>query len=255
MKQDILKRIKNNIKEEMKTLSFKSSGQWYIRVVNKEVYQSMWFQSFSGGKSFTINIGIFPICGEYRTEKIGNIRIGPWIYKKDKWFDYTSESIDEVTRIIKNEIIPLFNQTTTYNDLYDYIKNQIICIPRQERDFNDITTYIWDFIGNKDLAILCCKLKKYDEASICIKNGIDFINYINESNIKNYDDMIKNANSEEYKKRFNNDKKEYIAVMNKKISELEKLQELINKEDSNKLTTIINNNEKQNQKFLKEYII
>ena len=57
---EILKLIKNNIKEEMNSMGFSIRGNSFSRLTNDGIIQEIEFQRGSSGEEFTININIVP---------------------------------------------------------------------------------------------------------------------------------------------------------------------------------------------------
>ena len=122
MDKTTLKRIKENLKSDMKEAGFKTEGSWYIRVVNRQMCQTIDFQGSLGRNCFTFNIGIHPLCDEkfrnYKEYSNRDERIGILMGQGDTWWSYTQESADQVSEIIRNLVLPLFAKCSSYETLF-----------------------------------------------------------------------------------------------------------------------------------------
>ena len=118
MNKLFLKEVKNNLKVLMKDNHFLIKGQSYIRIVNRQILQIVNFQGHSGGNEFTINVGIEPLC-VYEYSGISNpiMRIGSLFFNRDKWWNYTEESKEEVIDLIKNKLLPLLDSLSDYKTI------------------------------------------------------------------------------------------------------------------------------------------
>lgn len=119
-KNEILKSIKANIKDDMKSLNFKIKGNRFERITNDEIIQELEFQGNSQGDEFTININIVPVNKDIPFIN-RSLRISQYVSNAPQWWKYTDESVKEVENTIKNQIIPIFIKLSTLEGLFDFI--------------------------------------------------------------------------------------------------------------------------------------
>lgn len=174
MNEEVIKQINANIKSSMKEKGFKKEGLRYLRIVNGQIFQSVGFQGYSGGDRFTLNIGLSAICDR----KVPNykyfpdsIRIGLLLGKGDTWWEYTDRSVETITDIILNFLLPLFDRCDTYQGFYDEIKNEITSEPYEGFDLTNGTTALYILTRGR-LHWLCIKVGAYDDAVKCLKSVI-----------------------------------------------------------------------------------
>jgi len=176
MTKPVIKQIFANIKDAMKEKGFKKEGQTYIRVVNGQVCQSVNFQGFSGGDRFTLNVGLNPLCANI----IANpkfipafIRIGYLLGTGDKWWDYTNESVNTVTDIILNILLPFFDRCDTYQGIFEEIKDEISPDPHKSYNLFNAKTALYICIRSH-LHVVCISVGEYDKAIDCITHMLHF---------------------------------------------------------------------------------
>ena len=119
-KNEILKSIKANIKDDMKSLNFKIKGNRFERITNDEIIQELEFQGNSQGDEFTININIVPVNKDIPFIN-RSLRISQYVSNAPQWWKYTDESVKEVENTIKNQIIPIFIKLSTLEGIFDFI--------------------------------------------------------------------------------------------------------------------------------------
>lgn len=190
MNKEIIKQINANIKVMMKEKGFKKEGQTYLRIINGQVYQSVGFQGFSSGDSFTLNIGLSPLCArKVPNYKLfwANIRIGLLLGKGDVWWEYTDESVEIVTDIILNFLLPFFDRCDTYQGFFNEIKNEITSEPYEGFDLTNGTTALY-ICTREELHWVCIKVGAYDKAIQCLNSSIK----ISEENSSEVDVELRN---------------------------------------------------------------
>lgn len=258
MNKLFLKELKSSLKTLMKENHFLVNGQAYIRVINNQILQTIDFQGFSGGDRFTVNIGIIPICAdEFKSVPThGGIRIGTLFFNGDKWWEYSNDSINEITDTIENKLLPLLDKLSSYENIYNELKKEISNIPRKERDWNDINTVIhYSSIGDECLFWLCLRNNDYNGCKILLDNlKNENLNWLN-SCLKSCEENIKNTQIIKYKKMFEEYKNNYIELARKASNKYENLEKLLDNNEIEKMKTITNEYEAKNLITLEKYII
>ena len=256
MNKEFLKQLKNSLKDIMKENNFKINGQSYVRIINKQIIQNINFQGFSGGDSFTINMGITPICS-YELPCLPNplIRIGNLFCGGDKGWNYSENSLDEVIDIIKSKVLPLLNKLSDYDKIYEELKTEIDEIPRENKSWSNKKTILYYSIGENSMFWLCIRNNDYDKCRILLKNQKKVNeNWLN-SCLESSERDIKNTQSKKKKKIFEDYKKNYIEIAKKESIRIENLEELLNNKEFEKLISITKEFEEKNLNTLKKYVI
>ena len=117
---EILKLIKNNIKGKMKSMGFSIRGNSFSRLTDDGIIQEIEFQRSSSGEEFTVNINIVP---ENKDIPYINrsLRLCQLIPEAPQWWNYSEKSVEEVTDIIENKIIPIFISLSTLQGIFEFI--------------------------------------------------------------------------------------------------------------------------------------
>ena len=105
MVKESIKKIKVQLRPELKKAGFKVKGGQYVRVTPGKVLQCFSFQRFSDGTKFTVNIGITPLYEEGCRWFIEPMRLGQIIGEGDRWWSGSEEAVSEVVSLISNEQI------------------------------------------------------------------------------------------------------------------------------------------------------
>lgn len=124
MDRETLKLIKADLKDDMKSRGFKTEGQWYMRLAG-EIYQTVYFQGYSGGDSFCVNIGLIPLCAGNTTVKSYDlqVRLGDLAYGHDEWWDYTPKSANKVAELMRTVALPILDKCVTYRGWYEFLRS------------------------------------------------------------------------------------------------------------------------------------
>ena len=129
--------------------NFQLNKNIYFKLINDQILQTICIQNSWYGKSFTFNVGFFPICigfSDIDQLKTGTFRLGQLVKGNDFWWDYNNE--DEVESLvldafneIKNTILPLSTKiidNQSYLYYVDEIEKSIYGIPIESR-----STKLW----------------------------------------------------------------------------------------------------------------
>lgn len=127
MNAETLKLIKAELKDEMKQRGFKTTGQWYMRFANAQIYQTVnFFGSMSGG-AFTVHIGLTPaLCGNTDPKGGGGFRLGPLTYGYDYWWGNNQTSAMDFVAKIREIVLPIFDACTSYRGMFDFVKETLL---------------------------------------------------------------------------------------------------------------------------------
>jgi hypothetical protein len=180
---EILKLIKNNIKEEMNSMGFSIRGNSFSRLTDDGIIQEMEFQRGSSGEEFTININIVP---ENKDIPYINrsLRLCQLIPEAPQWWNYSEKSVEEVNDIIKNKLIPIFINLSTLKGIFEFITQpdilqdyeKLITLRKNLSKnpslyMNQINSFkmksglaLLDRYGSNEAAQICEKLNKKDLA-------------------------------------------------------------------------------------------
>lgn len=253
MNKDILKSIKSELKDDMKQRGFKTEGQWYMRLANSQVYQMVYFQGSMGGYQFCINIYQQPIFnGIDRVKGIGSsIRLGMLAYQYDYWWDYSEDSVKDVTTKIHEIAFPLLDSCTTYRKLFEYIKPVMNAPANNEKRLESSVFYQLNEIDRIRLMI------SLDETECCenmLKKSIN-----NQSEVIQYDrvfeERIAKTNDPEeiqrLKQIMEKRKEDFTELMNKDKSYLA----MIESGDLSEFKAEIAENERKSLDTLQKYIV
>ncbi len=260
MDKTTLKQIKENLKPHMKTAGFKTEGQWYVRVTNRQICQIINFQGFSGGDSFTVNIGIHPLCAEEITNyKYLNldIRIGVLMGKGDTWWNYTKESADQVAQIIVELVLPVLERCSSYEALLAIAdKDRIAKEIEKETDplfapLSAISEHMW--YGT--LFYLSMTMDTCDKAAFYLEKQIAAQRDTAEENLKWYDLVISEATTESAKADWLVKKEEYFQFFQKDIDRLLAMKEQLKQGNYSGILDKIAQNEKAGLENLSKYVI
>lgn len=166
-----LKNIKENLKIDIKQRGFKTEGQWYIRVVNSQILQYIYFQGSSSGDKFYVNIGIIPLCIDnvcspkyYR----GSVRLCETSGNGD--WNYSDKSVEIVTGLIKEVVFPILDTCTTYRELFETIKPAIENISFYIQNPCDIVGRIYFGLFYPNWVMMFVKLQEYEYGIKYLRN-------------------------------------------------------------------------------------
>jgi Ran GTPase-activating protein (RanGAP) involved in mRNA processing and transport len=118
-----IKKLYKQIFNQLKTdYGFRLRNNTFYRVVNNQMYQSVSLQISQFGHSFTLNVGITPICSGVFLLDSGDLRLGHLYAGYDHWWEYgLQDSLDEekvmrnVFRIFMECAMPVLNEITNYS--------------------------------------------------------------------------------------------------------------------------------------------
>lgn len=260
MDKTTLKQIKENLKPHMKTAGFKTEGQWYVRVTNRQICQIINFQGFSGGDSFTVNIGIHPLCAEEITNyKYRNldIRIAELMGKGDTWWNYTKESADQVAQIIVELVLPVLERCSSYEALLAVAdKDRIAKEVAKENDslFTPLSV-VSEHMRYGTLFYLSIAMSAYDKAAFYLEKEIAATRDSAEENQKWYDLVISESTTESIKADWLEKKKENLQFFQKEIDRLLTVEEKLKQENYSEILDEIAQSEKASLENLSKYVL
>jgi hypothetical protein len=118
-----IKKLYKQIFNQLKTdYGFRLRNNTFYRVVNNQMYQSVSLQISQFGHSFTLNVGITPICSGVFLLDSGDLRLGHLYAGYDHWWEYgLQDSLDEekvmsnVFQIFMEFAMPILNEITNYS--------------------------------------------------------------------------------------------------------------------------------------------
>ena len=256
MKKEFLKEIKNNIKDLMKENHFICEGQSYIRIVNKQILQIINFQGYSNGARFTLNIGIIPLCSvEFPFLPVPHICIGQLYKEEYSGWEYNLESTKKASSMIKENILPLLEKHSNYDNIYQELKSLVDSVPREEKDWNDPKVVIYYSIDEEAMFWVCLKNKDYSKCKVLLKNMKLTNSKWLKANVKNCEENIKNTEIPKYKNIFEENKNNFIEFANNKEKSIDGLEALLEKNKIDDLMIIAENIEQKNLKTFEKYII
>lgn len=175
MNAETLKLIKAELKDEMKQRGFKTSGQWYMRFANAQVYQTVnFFGSMSGG-AFTVHIGLTPALSGSTDPKDGGFRLGPLTYGYDYWWGYTQNCAMDVVAKIREIVLPIFDACTTYRGMFDFVKD-ILLVHKSDRkeEIKSPPAAICDFESDITWAKILISLNELEFCKELLYNRVKF---------------------------------------------------------------------------------
>lgn len=251
----IIKSIKDNIKNQMKEMKFKVKGQNYIRIVNNQVYQAINFQRSVSGDRFTINIAILPIFAGDSYFLFPHIRIGEFISGVDVWYDYSEESVHEVVDVINKKILPVMNFLTTYERLYMEIESALdnkLNLDNNERNYKSA---IVNTSGMINLFWLCFKNNKYDRCKKILEWEKNDIKKWLDRCLEVDNEYKKNAISERFIKKIEENDNKLMALAHKRTSDVDNLYILLENNEIEKLTAMVDRIEKINLEKYKKFLV
>lgn len=172
MNKNILKLIKAELKDDFKQRGFKTEGQWYMRLVNSQIYQTIFIQGSSFGNEFCVNISLIPICynNVFVRHSGSPFRLGVLAYGYDYWWNYSVDSVKDVTSLMRKTTFPIFDDCTTYRRLFEAVKP--IIGKAEESVQNNLTAKIFHQIDNISWARLLISLNEYEYCKILLNNTI-----------------------------------------------------------------------------------
>ena len=255
MRKEYQKEIKESMKEKMKSMNFKLKGQSFIRIVNRQIYQEINFQGSASGENFTVNITIIPIYGINTTYFRPTIRIGIFISGEDTWYDYSHNSINEATNVIKDKVLTLMNSLTTYEKLYEEIESLIDDTHPTEKEWRNIKVALMHNIGNINLFWLCYKNKQYDKCKNALKYEKETIQSWLDRNIEVINWEQEQITSEKHIKKLEENKNKLKEIAEERISKVDELSSLLENNEIEKLTSIIDEIESKNLNSLSKFCI
>ena len=238
MIKEIIKEIKAIIRPTHKNAGFKVKNSHYVRMTSEEILQCFSFQTLSDGTMFTVNFGIMPLyevgC-KWFTEPM---RLGQIIGEGDKWWNDSEKSVKEVSSLILNTLIPLFDQCSTYKDYYNAVEAHIISVDEDVSHAKGLALYCsW---LPEMFCRLCLRTGHNDKAMICIHNTI---RRIERSKID-----VDSLNDE-----MNDYKKQYANECESRISEQKKLEIKVLSNDISDILEEFDNIEKENYSIMAKY--
>lgn len=122
MDKETLKLLKTELRDDMKRLGFKTEGQWYMRLVNSQIYQTVYIQGSKYGDEFCVNIGLVPLCTGNTDAKNPNsqMRLGTLAYGSDRWWSYSPASVKDVAVLMRKAAFPIFDGCSSYRGLFEF---------------------------------------------------------------------------------------------------------------------------------------
>ena len=182
------------IRPAMKKAGFQTKGAHYIRLTSGKMLQSFSFQSSSDGSMFTLNIGIMPLYETGCKWLHEPIRLGQLIGKGDAWWQGNENAVKEVSSLILNELLPLFEQCSSYDTYYHAVEAHIKPVNENELPDGGLALYLYS--APEMFCRLCLRTGHNDKAIICIQNTIHQIE-LSKRNVDGLNDELR-----DYKKQF-----------------------------------------------------
>ena len=186
MQRKIMQEMNKLLKPNLSVLRFQHKGQWYRRIVGNQIYQTLNFQGGMDGIRFTVNIDILPLfCNNIFNS---SMRIGNFIDGRDIWW-YYDKGIDEALQVVKEKVIPVFDEITSYEKLYEticeFIKNKPTTITNYKNG-------LYFELRPLNIFWLCVKLNKINECHICLENSLNEISTSALSEVQRYKNLLEN---------------------------------------------------------------
>lgn len=161
----------------MNSAGFTKDGKRYIRVVNGQICQAFDFQGFSSGDCFTLNVSLFALCE--REIHNGNpmfipmdMRVGFLLQGSDIWWDYSDKSAEEVTEIILNKLLPIFERINTCKAYYREVESAIKPDYFGARNYGSLAEFLLGIKQWGNFTWVCLKAGDYDKAMMCADNQL-----------------------------------------------------------------------------------
>lgn len=229
MDKNILKLIKAELKDDMKQRGFKTEGQWYMRLANSEVFQSIYFQGSMSGSEFCVNFSLIPSFSGNTISKAHNFsaRLGWVAYGYDRWWDYSDDSVKAVTSLIRKVLFPIFDACTTYRGLFEAVKPILMNYVWQESNQHNPAVTICNRFRDTTWARILISLNEYEYCKGMLNNRIDHLSGIIEKERIHYEeaksktsdpkeirsiDLEMNARKKSFSKRID-EYKPYLAMV------------------------------------------
>lgn len=168
MDKETLKLLKTELQDDMKRLGFKTEGQWYMRLVNLQVYQTVYIQGSRWCDEFCVNIGLVPLCNGNTDAKTPDCqeRLGVLAFGCDKWWDYSAASAKDASALMRETAFPIFDECASYRGLFDFIKPIL-------DGFEDVRAErIFRILKSKEWAKILLSLGETEYCKLVLNNSI-----------------------------------------------------------------------------------
>ena len=231
MSRDVRKHYNKIFKQLITEKGFKQKKDLFYKLVNDQILQTVYLQINSYGHSFTINIGILPLCSGLEYEDEYTFRLGHLL----KGYDYSWEyglynSLDEESLVkdaflaLEEKVFPIFKRITNYEEYFNHIPDIEEAIYGSRRDNNSSMIWVSLITYNYDNAVLI--LEK----------------------LENQNREAAEANKVLYTKE--DEYNIYLKKINDELSELVSLRIAVQKRDSTFLESKLRQNEEISRKLL-----
>jgi hypothetical protein len=206
--------------------NFKMKKKLYYKLINNELLQTISLDKGKFGLSFTINIGIFPLCIGLEEDQIingGTFQLGELINNSDTKWEFNPINANDIELAIKatysiteEKVLPIFENVIDSKAYLDFV--------------NNLNKKLYGHISwNSDLEMwVYLKLKNYERV-ICIVNNIERQNY--EAAAGNRNGFSKH----EYQ--------EYLKGIERSLDELRNIKYAIERNDTAFIDSILQKNE------------
>ncbi len=258
MNRIILKQIKEILSAPMKQAGFKTNGQRYKRVVNRQIFQCVEFQGGMSGSEFTVNVYV---GGLYNAESVNewlpahSARLGQLLDGRDKWWPYTEEAAKEVSAVILDYLLPLLDEYSTYEDKHRIVVQYVKDDPDPDRQENDVPRIRSGLscYGSYDYS-LCILQGDYDNALICLRNCRKDMDSSSQTNIDWLTRCIAETTSRKYKKEWTLSVERMKRERQEEFDRLNLLEEKIRNRDCSELLAQMKETEAKNLENLKKLL-
>mgnify|MGYP000892605276 FL=1 len=215
---------------------FKQKGTLFYKLVNNKILQTIYLHQFSFGHSFTLNIGLFPICIGIDDElqlKDGTFRVGYLTQGYDYSWDYgfpgtkTEEVlVKETFMIVQEKVFPLFKKVIDEEKYQSFM-------------FEFETKYYGSPIDNSSTMMwVNLKIGRYEKV----------LNIINKIELQNYDAAEANKVLYEEEEEY----QIYLQSIENDLAEYRSIRTAIQKNDKAFLECLLQQNEEKSKKILEK---
>ena len=195
MDKNILKLIKAELKDDIKQRGFKTEDQWYRRLANSQVNQSIFFQGSAFGEQFCVNIYLRPICScnAFAKHPGHPIRLGGLAYNYDYWWNYSLDSVKDVASLMRKIVFPILDGCTTYRGMFETI-NPVIDSEFHDSTLNNPAGKVFSHISYVDWIRVLISLNEYEYCKSMINKVIHMFHMNLDTNNKKFEKLKSQTN-------------------------------------------------------------
>ena len=255
-KKEILAEYHRLVKATMNQNGFKREGIWYIRLMNREIYQHIHFQGSSYGEQFTVNIGIEPVCiSEIKNyhDVFSTIRLGRFRYERDEWWNYESEALNEVIDTIENDAVPLLQSITSYEEFY----KALAPLSNSSTDIASAAPRHLDIFYSfqHQLFNICIVLGQYDDAARQLDISLEAIEEGHANRLASFKMSAQEYKDTKYAESFQESIDDELDWHRTRLAAIADQKNKLANGEYDALLAVINQIEQQNLDTLKKYIV